>query len=105
MAQTITQSSDETVQTFRWAPGLLSAMIIVAQCAVESWGRILVNFVKKWSGGDLFSLLCHTVPNMMVIDGYSLINGRSATQRAFEGSEWNRCFAFCRGPFMSGTSW
>ena len=51
MAQTITQSSDETVQTFRCAPGLLSAMIIVAQCPVESWGDIMVNLVEKWSRG------------------------------------------------------
>lgn len=58
MAQTITQSSDETVQTFRCAPGLLSAMIIVAQCAVENWGHIMVNLVEKWSGGDLFPLYC-----------------------------------------------
>ena len=63
----------------------------------------MVNLVEKWRGDDLFSLLCHTVPNGD--RRYSLIHGRSATQRAFEGREWNRCFAFCRGPFMSGTSW
>ncbi len=64
MAQTITQSSDETVQTFRCAPGLLSAMIIVAQCPVESW-QDMVNLVEKWSGGDLLSLLCHALPNII----------------------------------------
>ena len=96
MAQTITQSSDETVQTFRCAPGLLSAMIIVAQCAVENWGRIMVNLVEKWSGGDLFSLLCHTVHKMMLIDGFShsLINRRSATQRTFEGRVMASLFRF-----------
>ena len=33
LAQEITSSADEVVQSFRCAPGLLSAMIIIAQCA------------------------------------------------------------------------
>ena len=52
LAQEITSSADEVVQSFRCAPGLLSAMIIIAQCAAEGgWeggmdgGRICLIFL------------------------------------------------------------